>query len=603
MCGIAGIINLNSDPVDKDILKSMVLSIKHRGPDGEGYFFDGNVGMGHARLAIIDLTETGNQPMDYQGRYVVVHNGEIYNYIELRKELERLGYRFKSRTDTEVIPAAIDAWGLKAFEKFNGMWAFALYDKKEQKLILSRDRFGIKPFYYYFDGERFVFSSEIKAIIRAGVFPEVNYKILINYLITRYEDYSDETFFKDIFKLPQSHYAILDLKNRSFTVSRYYELRDLVSVKELNRNDLVKKFVELFYDSVKLRLRSDVRVGTCLSGGLDSSSVASVASRFYINAQNEYPFAAITAVSEDPVVDESKYAEMVVKRGGLEWIRTKPTYLEFVNAMKDVIYTIEEPFGGPSIFMSYFVMKSARENGIKVLLDGQGGDETLLGYERYYIPYLKQKSFFKKISNATEITRNSILSFRDLTKYYLYFSNPRIRLKHLKNRAKLLKSSYREYVDSSIIEYFYGNSLKEIQKLEITKYQLPHLLKYEDKTSMRHAVETRLPFLDYRLVEFALSLTDDMKINKGYTKYILRVAMKELMPNEIAWRKNKFGFEAPVKLWINRHKKEIFERISSSQILNNILISNELKKIKVDYETLWHLLNIAEWERMYDVRS
>lgn len=603
MCGIAGIIDFRHKIIPEYQIHSMVEVIRHRGPDSEGFFFDENLAFGHARLAIIDLTEEGNQPMEYGDRYVIIHNGEIYNYIELREELSQLGYSFRSRTDTEVIPASFNEWVVDSFPKFNGMWAFALYDRIDRKIYFSRDRFGIKPFYYYFDGDVFIFASEIKAILKVIDRVKVNLKTLSYYLITRYEDHDDETFFEGIKKLPQSSYAILDLRSGKFEIHKYYSLKHNHSLEDADDRELVNKFLWLIQDSIRLRLRSDVKVGSCLSGGLDSSTVATFASRLYRTQTGGDKFSAITAVSEDPAVDESGYARLIVEKEDLNWILTKPMYSDFEKLIEEVVYTLEEPFGGMSIFMSYFVMKASRENSVTVLLDGQGGDETLLGYERYYIPYLKELPVFKKLREVPLVVSHSRLSLKDIVSYYGYFGNFEFRKKVMWRRSRFLKKEMFDYINWDELRYFSELSLKEVQIMEITKYQLPHLLKYEDRTSMRHSIETRLPYLDYRFVEFAVSLPEKLKINKGFTKYILRSAMDGIMPKEITWRTDKFGFEAPIGIWLKNHNEKIKREIGESAILTDIIHKNKIDFNKLSAQTVWQLYNITVWERVYNVQN
>lgn len=604
MCGICGIINKSDNPVSRDEIKKITDLVIHRGPDSEGYFFGKNFAFGHRRLNVIDLSSSGNQPMTYKGKYTITYNGEIYNYLEIRNELRKSGYDFVSDSDTEVILAAYDYYGQKCVELFNGMWSFAIYDKQKDLIFCSRDRFGVKPFYFTETWDKFVFGSEIKQLLGYHQHLKVNKSILLDYLVSGFDDHTNESFFKNVFKLEQSHNLIYDLKKQSFLISRYYEIRFDENISKLGELDSINLFKEVLIDSVKLRLRSDVKVGTCLSGGLDSSSIASIASGLY-KSGSVGKFTSVTAKSSEIESDESYYAELVSKYSGIDWKMVCPDSVDFKDSLNKIVSIQEEPFGSPSVFMQYKVFEKAKEAGCIVMLDGQGGDETLLGYERYYPAIMISEGLLKTISGLNPKSINSGLSRKNLLLYFIYFTIPSIRIQRLKKRFSFVRNDYFAQINSSYITES-AKSYKNIfqmQKLEITKLQLPHLLKYEDRNSMANSVESRLPFLDFRLLEVALSLNSGFKVKDGWTKYILRKSVQEYLPEEIVWRKNKIGFNAPEKTWMMSIDTLIKGQLGKSEILNKVVNKSDLfaRYDKLDQRTLWRMFNIAKWEEVFNV--
>ncbi len=599
MCGIAGIINRNKQAVGIGALKTLTDPIAHRGPDGEGHYLYDNMGFGHRRLAIIDLTSAGHQPMEKDG-LTITYNGEIYNYLELRKELEELGYSFTTHTDTEVILKAYAAWGTECVERFNGMWAFAILNKNEKKIFLSRDRFGIKPCYYYEGENEFVFGSEIKQILPFLKTREVNRQALYDFLYLSYQDHNDNTFFKGIKMLLPGHNMQIDLDDVSVSISKYYELRK-INVDDIKDIDgAIAKYQESFEKSIDFRLRSDVKVGTCLSGGLDSSYVAQVASEKY---KGEEAFTAITAKSMDSTNDESEYARKVAEACSLNWKVTKPSQYDFQKFTESIIYNQEEPFTTPSIFMQFFVMQAAKSEGCVVMLDGQGGDETLLGYERYFVPYLKSiKNPIKFIREFYLLIKNSKLSLRQLLLYYLYFGSSRVKAQSiLRNNRYILKEN-QKYIDQTLSGAFEKASkdLFELQKLELTSLQLPKLLKFEDRNSMAHSIEARVPFVDHKLIELAVSLPQDYKIHRGWSKYVLRRSFGINGLEAIVWRKNKLGFEAPTRKWME-NKSFFVKAIRDSKFMDSVIDKNYALE-NLNENKIWKLYNITKWAELFDVK-
>lgn len=599
MCGISVIIRKNNSNVNLQEITRMNNLILHRGPDDEGYYFGKNFAFGHRRLSILDLSPEGHQPMTYMGKYTITYNGEVYNYFEIRDKLRGMGYSFKSSTDTEVILAAYDKWGQECVTHFNGMWSFAIYDKEKNIIFCSRDRFGIKPFYYAQVEDRFVFASEIKQLLVFFESRYVNLRVLIDYLLSNLSDHSPETFFKDIFTLPGAHNLIYNLESHTHHINKYYDINMNSDLFHLKEADAFQLYKNEFMRSIGFRLRSDVPVGTCLSGGLDSSSVAGVAAGQY-QKDSKKRFKAIHARSSEIETDESAFASIVAKANNIELHTITPTPEEFKKVLPDVFYTQEEPFASPSIVMQYFVMKKAKELGCTVMLDGQGGDETLLGYVWYYPAYLLSLSLGQAVKAFSQSLMNSSLSIKELLGYCFYFPIYPVRRWRHQKRCSFLRPELLN--DSMWLKKFAQSylSLIRLQKIEICHTQLPHLLKYEDKNSMRHSVEARLPFLDYRLLEIALSISDKYKIKDGWTKYILRKAMEGILPDLIIWRKNKLGFASPEKTWIDSIKGEMIEVINESKIIKHI--SRKPIDLKTENrQMIWRLYSIAQWEKIYQV--
>jgi asparagine synthase (glutamine-hydrolysing) len=597
MCGISGIVNFSGAPVSSADISLMSRLVEHRGPDGEGIYKDENIALGHRRLSIIDLSTASSQPMHYMDKYVIVYNGEIYNYIEIKDELKKAGYSFVTNGDTEVILAAYDFWKNECVNHFNGMWSFCIYSIQEKKIFCSRDRFGVKPFYYSLNKDVFRFASEIKQLL--PFFPEVkvNRRILSTYLVLGLEEYNDETFYKDIIRLLPGHNLELDLKNNRIHIKKYYSISVNPLISQLSVEESAAMLLSELKRSISYRLRSDVKVGSCLSGGLDSSVIVALASESYHKA-SQGKFTAITASSTEAANDESRYASMVASANQVDWITVRPAVTDFINSVDDVIKTQEEPFGSPSVFMQYFVMQKAKETGCTVLLDGQGGDETLLGYDRYYSSYLRTLPPAKRIMQLLNNTIGNRLPFKMIADY-IYFTNPSVRLSRQRIRAGFLEKENFNFMNKDLIKTIASSfsDTRTMQMLELTTTQLPHLLRYEDKNSMRFSVETRLPFLDYKLVELSLSINDSYKIMNGYSKFILRKAAEKILPSEITWRKNKVGFESPTSTWM-KDKKFMYDAISKSAIMSKLLKKGTFK---TDNTMLWRLYNVARWEQIFNV--
>jgi asparagine synthase (glutamine-hydrolysing) len=596
MCGITGIIYKNKN-VEAAELEKMTEKIKHRGPDSSGIYMDKNVGFGHRRLSIIDVSDHSNQPFFYKD-LILIFNGAIYNYLEIKDELISHGYIFKTTSDTEVLLLAYDKWGVDCVKKFNGMWSFAIHDKKQNIVFCSRDRFGVKPFYYYADGDQFIFASEIKAVLEIKKVTTVNTQIILQFIETNFTEHNNETFFEGIFKLPGSHSLVYDLKTNVFQIYKYYELEFNAEVSKLNLQDSINLFEEKFQESIKLRLRSDVKIGSALSGGLDSSYIVAISAKQF---KVKKDFNAVTVGSLHKEEDEGDRARIISDCLGIENSIIYPDKNEFEKLIPQVIYSLEEPFGGLSVYMQTFLMKQAQKLGIKVLLDGQGADEVLLGYSNYTAAFLKNHGLKDNVKFLLNLRSHYDISIFKGLLIYLYYSNFNVRKTYLKLRGLGLKSKYKKLIEYNHIRTL-NNSYKnifELQKNEIFWAQIPQLLRWEDMNSMAYGIETRLPYLDYKFVETCLSINNNFKIFTGWSKYILRKNLQKHIPDEIAWNRKKIGFNPPIEEWWPR-SEEITNTINNSQIIK------ELFKDKFNYindrDFEWKLYNIAIWEKLYDMK-
>lgn len=603
MCGIAALIRKDGGPVDEAKLRRMVNLVAHRGPDALGLHIDESCGLGHRHLAIIDTRTSGRQPMSYRNRYWISYNGAIYNHIELRKELQQLGAVFQTATDTEVILAAYAEWGPACLSRFNGMWAFVLYDNENRTLLIARDRFGIKPLYYLDNAQELAIGSEIKQLLALQARPTLNQRVLAESMLTHLGGHTEETYFADIKALPASHYFLYSLTTQSYTRHRFYSLAVNEEYRALPFDEAVTTFKDVFADAVRLRLRADVPIGGALSGGLDSSTTCAVAARMCREAGTPMPI-AFHAKSTELGSDESDFAHACAKRLGLELVVVEPSVADFKRTVDEVVYTQEEPFGGPSMFMGWHVFREARQRDVRVMLSGQGGDEILLGYDRYYAAALYQKSGTEFLKQLWLDSRRSTLTPLGVLQYYVYFTRPDVRLRRLQKRSYLT----REVMDTLDFCSIHRSAasfrdIDDLQKVEIESVQLPRLLRYDDRNAMRHSIETRLPFLDYRVVEFAVSLAAEHKIHDGWRKYVLREAFDDQLPEEITWQKTKIGFEAPEQTWLHAHCEAIKREIQGSEILARV---TEKARLLRDFDGLsakekWGYFNVAAWERVYNV--
>ena len=652
MCGIFGVLNFDEVNLEYDSLQAAVNIIRHRGPDDEGYAVFNtykmnaeerfgetsavqkgnfilsetneifNLAFGFRRLSILDLSVNGHQPFfNYNnGKNIcLIFNGEVYNYIEIREELLAKGYKFHTGTDTEVIMNSYIEWGEDCLSKFNGMWGIALYDMRKNVLFCSRDRFGVKPFYYYKDEKKFVFASELKSIIEyfkkdSSFKKELNKENVYDYFIYNFADHTENTFIKNIKHLPPAHFV--KIQGKDFNIKKYFSLDVNTDFGVYDKNkfeSLKNNFTELLNDSVKLRLRSDVPVGTCLSGGLDSSTVVTIINNILsknISGEKQNTF---SAVYDDASIDERKFIEEIVSKTNSNSHYVFPDKADFMKDINDFIFQLDEPFGGTSPYAQWNVMKLARENNVTVLLDGQGADESLGGYEVYfgflYSNLMKQGNYTLLTSELMKNFKKGFeISVRGL-KYYLNSKN------------KNMKSEVSEYYNQDFLNNFSGNNILNYrtkdnlnQRLyeDLTQYILPSLLRFEDRNAMKFSIESRTPFLDYRIIKMLFETEAVYKMHNGWSKWILRNSVNETVPQNIVWRRDKKGFPTPERKWMMRLKDDFIKTVTESntelneyfntgEIIKNYdsIISNQ--NIKSHF--LWKIYNFAKWKKMYGVSS
>jgi asparagine synthase (glutamine-hydrolysing) len=608
MCGIAGFFEPTREAHQAGpILNGMLETISHRGPDARGTFSDNGYHLGHNRLSIIDLQEAANQPFA-KGDLHLVFNGEIYNYLEIREKLEALGYSFQTASDTEVLLTAYMAYGTDCVHHFMGMWAFAIYDPIRQLLFCSRDRFGIKPFYYHHAHNRFVFASEAKAVLaHPGVEKKTNGRMISCFLQHGWVDNGQDTFFQDLFVLPPAHNLLL--KNGQLELVRYWDLP--VDKKGLPDEEAIQNFQMRFRESVKLHSRSDVQLGSCLSGGLDSSAICAIQAHdnpkikldafhiYYTGPQgiDERPFATSLA---------QHYPEQI------QLHTRSPQGSELAAHFADFMYHMEVPVPSSSPYSQYFVMQLAKSKGVTVVLDGQGADEYLAGYKhglyRYLLDCFRFEGFcaFRKALT----TLCEIRGFRGMAKIDLMLKTL---MTGLFSENKLYKIEYRHYLPGLGIQdgTDHIRTTKDKRRLlqflyhQLFQTGLNNLLLYEDRNSMRWSLESRVPFLDHRLVEGVFAEAPHLIVKEGWSKFILRKALESFLPDSVTWRRDKKGFVTPGEvLWMNGALKDLLMTPEWTFPKNTVDEAKALK-LKKAYESgnmkhaqvVWRLAVLSYWWR------
>ena len=561
MCGIAGIIQARPGPYHLTHLKRMTDALAHRGPDGEGHWEnkDQTVRLGHRRLSILDLTDAGRQPMEYAGRYQVIHNGEIYNYREIRETLRARGYQFRSETDTEVIVAAWDCWQEDCLQELDGMFAFAIWDEATSTLFAARDRFGEKPFYYTVSPGCLLFASEMKAFWAAGIPRTPNLKMLFNFITIGYTgnpDQPEETFYDTISQLPPASWLRYQLREENLSIQQYWFVEPQQEELNIPDTEAEERFSQLFRDSVRKRLRSDVPLGASLSGGLDSSSLVAAV----MQESPGLPFTCFTASFPGFGKDELSWAQQVTEQYRLphEVIRLQEG--ELLHDWEKLCYHQEEPFGSASIYVQYKLYERAGQTATKVLLDGQGADETLAGYHRYYKWYWQELFRKGKLSGRRELAAARALGVTEpftwknkIAAWVPSFASI-VMERHYLLKAVAHPDLTRDFVQHQSREAYYTPpdhfTLNGVLHFNCFVHGLQELLRFADRNAMAHGREVRLPFLSHTLVEFLFSLPGHYKIREGRTKWLLRQSMRQSLPPSIVWRTDKVGFEPPQQQWM-----------------------------------------------------
>lgn len=621
MCGIVGYIS--KENVSKDILDSMVDSIYHRGPNDKGYIdFQYNnqyLFFGHTRLSILDVSEHAHQPMvNEDENYILVYNGEVYNYLELKKELENLGYSFESTGDTEVVLKSYIEWGYDCFAKFNGMWGLAIYDKYKKELILSRDRTGKKPLYYYQDGEKIVFASEIKALLKfPGIKRNPNWKKVYRYLATnyRYIDIDTESYFENIYQIPKASYVVLDESFKTST-HKYWQLTQFNNYAK-NEKDIIEEFRELMIDSVRLRLRSDVPVGCFLSGGMDSTSITSIA--YNVLKTPIVTFSGITG-EEKGIYDESEYIDEVVKETDAIHQYIKPDPSDIFDVVEEMLQYHDEPICTVTWYSLYLIVKKMKDANVPVVLNGHGGDELLAGYWEHY-----QFNFFD-LKNDSSLKHEIDAWYNNHHRDMSEIERTEAMIERVISKRQLEIDKYPDY------SYIFNTDMQRKYNLNIvlddinTKSQLtnkmykellyetiPASLRAEDRNTMAHSIESRSPFLDHRLIEYSYALDNNYKIRDGVGKWVLRESMKGILPEKVRTRKDKAGFISPADKWFRTiNKDQIIDMLNSKELKEmNIFNIDQLKAVYQEHLSgeknhqmfLWQLINIFIWYKIFFIEG
>lgn len=624
MCGIAGIFDRRSSTLETDILKMRDTFI-YRGPDGAGHvvFQEAGVALGHRRLSILDLSDAGSQPMvDESGLLFIVHNGEVYNFIELRRELEGFGYNFRSNTDTEVILAAYNKWGKDCLKRFNGMFAFAIWDTRTKHLFLARDRLGIKPLYYYWNGKRLLFASEVKSILQGlRRLPQLHCSLIDSYMSFGYIP-GEDTLFQGIKRLLPGHYIICN--GETFIDNEYWDL-DFHNQQDLGLDYYIDRLKTLLNSSIDLRLRSDVPLGIFLSGGIDSSAVVALLAPRVNERLKTYS----VAYDFGAEFNETNYARLVARQFDTDHHEYFITPGEFRDFIPEYVYYMDEPVTESAAISLYYIAKKAKED-VTVILSGEGSDEIFAGYDFYFynsiieryrkimrnqgvlhtirflcsfLPNDKIKKYLQMSLLSLERRYKGISTYEEMGKTALY--NPEFK-KHLlteKNHAidKFLEHLFAKTKDN--------DHLSKMLFFDTKTWLVDDLLIKADRMSMAPSLELRVPFLDHRLVEFAAQIPFRYKLRGKTTKYILKEMLRDLLPMEIIQRK-KMGFPTPLKIMFQGELKEYAYDLLTpeSALIGDYfekreierLLREHVKKARDNHRIIWQLVVLEAWLQSYN---
>lgn len=645
-------------PVDVAALQRMTDLQRHRGPDGEGFLagwadnghfdhaflphtshWDGRapvtVGLGHRRLAILDLSDRGLQPMTVaEADPWIVFNGEIYNHLELRAELESLGYRFATRTDTEVLLQSYRRWGEACLGRLEGMFAFAIWDGARHRLFCARDRLGIKPFYYATPPGSFIFASEMKALLGyPGLDPTPDDEAVLDFLVHGNCDYGERTLVRSIKALPAGHSLVVDTAAGQTASHAYWQLRPSGS-NGVRDHQRIESLRALLTGTTCRHLLSDVRVGSCLSGGLDSSTVVSLMGKI----RREQPdaatalgdnFCTFTACYDQREVDERTYALTVARAVGASSHLVFPAPSEFFSSFERMTWHQDMPFGEPTYYAQWRVMQAAHEAGVKVLLDGQGGDEVFGGYAKFRYAYFASLLGSGRLVRLTQELGATLLQgdryVLDIRNGYRYLPPRLRRLFSIDSLVKhALKTDWHRAVSGESTpgtrwwRYVSRNGMKDspttvVQRMQVDDIvvdTLPTLLRTEDRSSMAFSIEARVPLLDHKVVEYGLSLPDHLKVHNGWNKFAVRQAMRGILPDSIRLRKTKLGFAVPARDWLARDlRPQVTDLIDgelrcAKYVEPKVLrrwyhSSEEASAPKEAYLGLFRVLSLEMWMRVF----
>jgi len=639
MCGVAGLLHYDGSPVDTGLLDAMGACLRSRGPDDVGFLgyspssngaspspaktrepeslAGASVGLLHRRLSILDLSEAGWQPMSTpDGRYHIVFNGEIYNYIELRYRLKDEGYIFSTGSDTEVLLAGYAHWGSDVLTHLVGMFAFAILDIQQNKLLVARDFFGIKPLYYTHSDTQFAFASEIKSLLKLpAVSRKADTQRVYDYLTSGLTNHGDRTLFAEVRQLPAAHYLEIALDTpQPIMPIRYWQL-DLTQQSELSFDAAADRLRTLFLESVKLHLRSDVPVGAALSGGIDSSAIVSAMRHL----EPDLEIHTFSYIAEDSAINEERWVDIIgaEKRTIVHKIKATPEAM--VADLDALIHTQDEPFGSSSIYAQHRVFRLANENGIKVMLDGQGADEILGGYRPYLDlrlngmiqrgEWMKAITFLRNCAQLADVSMTKIAAKKFLPQKMQRFIRSARQID-----ISWLNSDW--FVERGILSsvFWQGtgeNALRDLLYQTLHETSVPMLLRYEDRNSMAYSLESRVPFLTPAIAEFVFSLPEDYVIDdQGTTKAIFRKAMRGIVPDAILNRQDKIGFSTPEKRWLMAMSPWVEATLNSETaqrmpMLNIKMIQANWAAVlagEQDFNVMtWRWLNLIRWAEMFEV--
>ncbi|MEO8205305.1 MAG: asparagine synthase (glutamine-hydrolyzing) [Chthoniobacterales bacterium] len=631
MCGI-WIYFGNPHPEDS------IFDVAHRGPDSKGQqtlsCAHGVVEFAHWRLSIVDLSPAGAQPMSYMGdRYLIVFNGEVYNYRELRAELEQQGYSFRSDCDTEVIMAAYDCWGVKCLDRFLGMFAFGLWDTRTETLFLARDRFGIKPLYYYESERGIAFASEIKQFTGLKAFqPKANPQRVTDYLIYGAQDHTSETLFEGVHQLRGGEYALVSCKEwrpgKSIAPKSWYHLRTPATFQG-TFEEALETYQSLFFDIIRLHLRSDVTVGSCLSGGMDSSSIVCTAHQLLTKAGNLNRQNTYSCCFTEPECDESLFMEAVEAATEATPHHIFPTLDQALKLLPKLVWHQDEPLANASIFGQYELFRNAKSDNVLVMLDGQGGDEQLASYPQFFGLHLLNQFLTTNFENTAAEAR-ALKKFHGWKvshslRALLFWFAPSWGIEPSAIRKKLLSEPHwlsPQYVRKNHIRFsapwhFDGKespslNVPWLSRLMLSKSTIPMLLHWEDRNSMANSVEARVPFLDHRLVEFTLSLPNEFKTYRGSTKRVLKAAMAGIVPQTVINRMDKKGFATPEEQWFRNPKESSFrDQVLQTardfpELFSEEGLSREINAVmnhqKPFTHVFWRIFSFGIWIQTFGVK-
>jgi asparagine synthase (glutamine-hydrolysing) len=604
VCGIAGVFRHKgiSQP-DIDLVSNLNDLQKHRGPDDEGLHVNRSCVLGHRRLAIIDLSKDGHQPfVSDDKRYQLVYNGEIYNYIELREELKKLGWQFKTKTDTEVLLKAYQQYGASCLSKFNGMFAFVIYDALRRSIFMARDRVGKKPLYYAIIDSTIYFASEIKALCSVpNVHLSLNYQSLFDYLVFNRTDIFDETFFNEVKRIPKGHYGTYDTDG--LELFQWWNPQNYCFDPGGEDEAQIKsKIQEILISAVQLRLRSDVPVGSCLSGGLDSSILVGI---LFDRNQVDEGYPTFTASFPGHSLDETRYIELLNMAYPFKNIRTYPNENKAYDKLREFVYVNDEPTTNHSFFSQYEVMQLASEHGVTVLLDGQGGDENFAGYQYFHGFNLYGLFKNKEVMHLGSELLKSFFRRQDKSAYQTFIfqmlPDPARKKILLKTVPYINPDFFYNHIETSRIytEFFDANDLNQ-SLVRHFQYKLEHLLRMEDRNSMAFSLEARVPYLDYRLIEYLLSVPGKLKIRDGETKYLQKISLGRYTIPKILARRDKIGFGTPGEEWMltDNWKKLTMDNYSELCTTFPEVFKKNIQLPKKGFDR-WKVNQLATWKDIF----